>query len=66
VKKRWKLWTAVALTLLVSIVVLQNTEPVTTEILWITVRMPLVLLLVTTLLAGVAIGLLISHRFRGK
>lgn len=62
--KNWKLWTAVALAALVAIVVLQNTTPVETKILWITVEMPRVLLLVTTLLIGVVIGILVGGKLR--
>jgi uncharacterized integral membrane protein len=64
--KNWKVWTAVALAILVVIVVLQNTQPVATQILWITVEMPRVLLLVITLLVGVVIGVLVGGRLRGN
>jgi uncharacterized integral membrane protein len=62
--KNWKLWAAIALAVLIGIVVLQNTESVTTKILWITVEMPRVLLLLTTLLVGVVIGVLLGRRMR--
>lgn len=62
--KNWKLWLALTLAVLTGIVVLQNTDTVKTEILWITVEMPRVLLLVITLLVGVVIGILAGHRLR--
>ena len=62
--KNWKLWLALTLAVLIAIVVLQNTDTVKTEILWITVEMPRVLLLVITLLVGVVIGILLGHRLR--
>ena len=62
--KNWKLWAAVALAVLVVIVVLQNTDTVTTRILWVSVAMPRVLLLLTTLLVGVVIGILVGNRLR--
>lgn len=62
--KNWKLWAAVALAVLVVVVVLQNTDTVTTRILWVSVAMPRVLLLLTTLLVGVVIGILVGNRLR--
>lgn len=64
--KNWKLWTAIALAALVLVVVLQNTTPVQTHILWITVSMPRVLLLLITLLAGIVIGLFVGDRLRKR
>ena len=66
--KKWKLWLTLTLGLLITIVVLQNTETATTEILWITVEMPRVLLLVATLGVGFLIGLFTADRLhrRGK
>ena len=62
--KNWKLWAAVALAVFVVVVVLQNTDTVTTRILWVSVAMPRVLLLLTTLLVGVVIGILVGNRLR--
>jgi len=62
--KNWKLWAAVVLAVFVVIVVLQNTDTVTTRILWVSVAMPRVLLLLTTLLVGVVIGILVGNRLR--
>lgn len=60
---------AVLLLGLVVVVVLQNTEPVDTRFLFATVSMPRALLLVLTLLAGFALGLLAARwgpRVRGR
>jgi len=64
--KKWKLWAAAALALLILIVVLQNTDSVETHVLWITVTMPRVLLLLVTLLAGVVVGLILGDRIRKR
>lgn len=49
---------------LVIIVVLQNTESVETKILMASVTMPRAILLLITLLAGFAAGLVVSARAR--
>ena len=65
--RKVKLGIAIALLALATIVVLQNTEPVETQVLWIHMKMPRVLLLGLTLVAGVAIGFLLSEwRHRRK
>ncbi|MBT8042304.1 MAG: LapA family protein [Pontiella sp.] len=55
-----KLYTALTLILLVLIVVFQNTEPVETKCLFVTVTMPRAALLAITLLIGIAAGMLLS------
>ena len=52
------------LVLLLMIVVLQNTEPTKTRILFFSFTMPRALLLFTTALLGFAVGVLSSWRFR--
>ena len=51
--------------ILMVIIVLQNTEPVETRLLFATITMPRAVLLFVTLVVGVLIGLLIP-RFRKK
>lgn len=55
-----KLYAVLALVTLVLIVVLQNTGPVKTRILFATLTMPRAALLALTLLIGVAAGIIIS------
>lgn len=55
-----KLYTALALILLVLIVVFQNTEQVETKFLFATITMPRAALLAITLLIGIAAGMLLS------
>ena len=56
--KRAKIIAALVLTVLVIVIVLQNTEPVATKLLFITVIMPRAALLALTTLVGFALGLL--------
>lgn len=55
-----KLFVAVVLVVLVLIVVFQNTEPVETKLLFVTVTMPRAGLLAITFLIGVAAGILVA------
>ncbi len=55
-----KLYTALALIILVLIVVFQNTEPVDTKFLFITITMSRAAMLAITLLVGIAAGMLLS------
>ena len=55
---RVKLALVVILTLLAVILILQNTAPVETRILFATITMPRAVLLIITWLGGVAVGLL--------
>ncbi len=68
--QRVKLIAALVMTVLVIVVVLQNTAPVETRLLFVTVEMPRAALLGLTLLVGIAIGMLIalglSHRRPAK
>ncbi len=57
---KFKLYAAFVLIMLVLIVILQNTEPVITRFLFVTVTMPRAGLLGVTLLTGVAIGVLLA------
>lgn len=64
--RRWRLWIALVLGLLATIVALQNTEPATTDILWMTVEMPRVLLLLGTALVGFLLGLFTADRLHRR
>lgn len=56
--KRIRLIAAMILAILVIVLMLQNTEPVRTRLLFATVEMPRALLLLTTVLVGYALGIL--------
>ena len=56
--KQFKVIAALLLTVLVIVIVLQNTEPVETRLLFMTVTMPRAALLALTTLVGFALGLL--------
>jgi uncharacterized integral membrane protein len=51
----------IVLTLLVSIVTLQNTQAVETKLLFLTTTMPKALLLIITLLVGFALGIIVTN-----
>jgi uncharacterized integral membrane protein len=55
-----KLYAAFTLIVIVLIVVLQNTEPVETKLLFATIIMPRAALIAITLLVGIAAGVLIA------
>ena len=55
-----KLITASLLAILVAIIVVQNRDPVGTHILFLTVFMPLAILLFITAAAGFALGVLLT------
>jgi putative membrane protein len=57
---KFKISVALFLTLLVLIVVFQNTQPVETKCLFITFTMPRAALLAITMLIGVVVGMLLS------
>lgn len=65
-KTRLKLVIGFILVVLSIIVVLQNTTPVDTRILFITMTMPRAVLLFITLLVGIALGILIAMHFFNK
>lgn len=58
--RKAKLIAAVVMLLLAGIVVLQNTDSIQTDILWIHVEMPRVVLLAVTLVIGVLGGYLLA------
>ncbi len=62
---KWKLWTTLALALLVAIVVLQNTDPAKTRVLWATIEMPRFVLLLTCALVGGLFGFVLGRRSKG-
>jgi len=64
--KRTKNIAAAIVVLLVLIVVLQNTKAVETKLLFVSVVMPLALLLTLTLLFGFAVGVLLSDKLLGR
>ncbi|MBU3946596.1 MAG: LapA family protein [Proteobacteria bacterium] len=55
-----RLYTALTLIVIVLIVVLQNTEPVETKLLFATITMSRAALIAITLLIGIAAGILIA------
>ena len=57
---------ALVLVALVLIVVLQNTQPVETKILFISVTMPRAALLAITMLIGIAVGILTALGLSGR
>jgi uncharacterized integral membrane protein len=54
------------LALLGVIIILQNTAPVETKILFLTITMPRAILLMGTTLIGFALGVLVSFFFKKK
>lgn len=63
--KRLKLISALTAILLTVVVILQNTQPVTTKFLFFTVTMPNAVLIGITLLIGVAAGIIGALANRG-
>ena len=61
-----KLIAALVLAVLVIIVVLQNTQPVETKFLFMAITMPRAALLATTMLIGMAVGMLIALSLSGR
>ena len=59
-----KLITAIVLSVLMGVVVLQNTEPVETRVLFMTFTLPRAALLLITLLTGIVLGILFSLTFK--
>ena len=64
--KRIKLIGALTAILLIVIVILQNTQPVATRLLFITITMPNAVLVGLSLLVGLAAGILVALTFSGK
>lgn len=57
---------ALVLVAVVLIVVLQNTQPVETKFLFISVTMPRAALLAVTMLIGIAVGMLAALSLSGR
>ena len=64
--KKIKTIIAVAVSLLILIVILQNTQAVETRLLFMKITMPRALLLFITLLVGFVIGIVTMSHFAGK
>lgn len=62
--RRTKIWLTVIVTILVAIVILQNTETVQTDLLFVKVSLPRALLLLVAILVGFVIGLVMGGRIR--
>jgi len=63
---RTKQIAALVLVAVVLIVVLQNTQPVETKFLFISVTMPRAALLAVTMLIGIAVGMLAALSLSGR
>jgi len=63
---RFKMICTALLALLGVIIILQNTEPVETKLLFLTITMPRAILLMGTTLIGFALGVLVSFFFQRK
>lgn len=61
-----KLIAALVLVAVVLIIVLQNTQPVETRVLFMTLTMPRAALLAITMLIGVGVGMLIALGLSGR
>lgn len=64
--ERFKTILIAILALLGIIIILQNTTPVETKILFLTITMPRAILLMGTSLIGFSLGVLISFYFQRK
>ena len=64
--ERVKLIATAVLALLGVIIILQNTEPVETKLLFLSITMPRAILLMGTTLIGFALGVLVSFFFKKK
>ena len=63
---RAKLTLAFVLVALLLIIVFQNTQPVETKFLFMTVTMPRAALLGITMLIGIAVGILVARGVAGR
>ena len=63
---RFKMIATAILALLGVIIILQNTEPVETKLLFLSITMPRAILLMGTTLIGFALGVLVSFFFQRK
>jgi uncharacterized integral membrane protein len=64
--KKMKNIITLVISLLIAIIVLQNTQSVETKLLFMKVTMPRALLLLVTLLVGFVIGIAATSHFAGK
>ncbi|MCX8033933.1 MAG: LapA family protein [Thermodesulfovibrio sp.] len=55
----FKLIIILLLIVFLGIVIIQNTQPIQTKIIFFTVEMPLILLLILTAITGFALGILV-------
>ena len=63
---RFKMISIAILTILGVIIILQNTEPVETKLLFLSITMPRAILLMGTTLIGFSLGILVSFFFQRK
>lgn len=56
----FKLILILILVIFLSIIIIQNTQPVQTKITFVTIEMPLILLLIITAVTGFALGILVA------
>jgi uncharacterized integral membrane protein len=64
--RNFKLIAASILAILVAIVVVQNRDPVATHVLFVSIVMPLAVLLFITAAAGFALGILLTLSLHAK
>ena len=64
--ERFKMISIGILALLGVIIILQNTAPVETKLLFLTITMPRAILLMGTTLIGFALGVLVSLYFQSR
>ena len=64
--KNWKILLIAALSVLLLILIFQNTEPVETKFLMVSVTLPRAALLLVTGLVSFTIGLLVALRLSGR
>ena len=63
---RFKMISIAILALLGVIIILQNTEPVETKLLFLSITMPRAIFIMGTTLIGFALGILVSFFFQRK
>ena len=66
IMNRFKMISIAVLTILGVIIILQNTEPVETKLLFLSITMPRAILLMGTTLIGFALGVLVALFFPRK
>lgn len=64
--RKAKLITAIVIAVLVVVLLLQNTDPVETRLIFMSVKMPRAMLLLVTFLLGFVAGAAVSKGFRKK